>query len=658
MPSDGLASPQPGLSQSWAALDVRRLRELPAPARFGLTLVVVALAVALRWSLAARFGSNFPYVTLFPAVMVAAALFGRTAGLAATVATSVSAWAFFRTANGRFLEPDAASLAGLAVFVALSLAITFLADGLYRARSRLEQVESERAMLGHEFRAGGLFQTMQEGLAYQRLVLDERGEPRDVVFLRVNEAFERMTGVRDIEGRRATEFVPDLQVVQADALQAYARVVRTGRPERLEIFSHRVGAWFSVAIYRPHEGHFVTLSENVSERKATLKALEEEHERLARTLEERMEMESALRRAELQFRLTLDQAPIGIALVGLDGRFLRVNAAWCEITGYSAEELASLTFQDITVPEDLAADLELVGRLLRGEIPRYSLEKRYLHKRGHPVRIRLYVSLVRDGAGHPIHFISQIEDVTERETLRARLVQAERLEALGTLAQGVAHEVNNPLAALVANVEILARETRAPAQARTLDEWELEELLADSRTAAGRIRGIVRALGLFSGPEGQKPTELDVRAALDTTLTLLGSEISRRARLARRYEEVPTVRADESRLAQVFMNLLVNACQAIAPGAPERNEITVSTGTDRQGRAVVEIRDSGGGIPDDALPHIFEPFYTTRAVGDGSGLGLSVAHGIVAGLGGRIAAESTSGGAVFRVTLPPAGAEA
>ncbi len=129
----------------------------------------------------------------------------------------------------------------------------------------------------------------------------------------------------------------------------------------------------------------------------------------------------ALRRTEEQFRLTIDNAPIGMALVGLDGRFLRVNKALCGIVGYEADTLVTLTFQKITHPEDLDADLGLLGQLIRGEISRYQLAKRYIHQNGTTVEIMLHASVVRDRANAPIHFIAQIEDVSEKNRAAADL---------------------------------------------------------------------------------------------------------------------------------------------------------------------------------------------------------------------------------------------
>ena len=167
------------------------------------------------------------------------------------------------------------------------------------------------------------------------------------------------------------------------------------------------------------------------------------------------------------------------------------------------------------------------------------------------------------------------------------------------------------------------------------------------------MRVIVRDLKAFSRADDETVSAVDLRGVLDSSIALVLNEIRHRARLVRDYDGLPAVRANEARLGQVFVNLLVNAAQAIVPGSVDRNEIRVSGRTDAAGNAVVEIRDTGSGIAAENLDRIFEPFFTTKEVGAGTGLGLALCHGIVCAIGGKITAESTPGtGSLFRVVLP------
>jgi CheY-like chemotaxis protein len=173
----------------------------------------------------------------------------------------------------------------------------------------------------------------------------------------------------------------------------------------------------------------------------------------------------------------------------------------------------------------------------------------------------------------------------------------------------------------------------------------------DAQQGAERIRKIVRGLKTFSRAEDERPAVIDVTHVLELAIQMTCNEIRHRAQFVRDYGPMPLVEADDARLGQVFINLLVNAAQAIGEGRPEGNEIRVVTGTEA-GNAFVEVRDSGPGIPADALGKIFDPFFTTKPIGIGTGLGLSICHNILASMGGQIsAANGPSGGAVFRVTL-------
>jgi CheY-like chemotaxis protein len=165
----------------------------------------------------------------------------------------------------------------------------------------------------------------------------------------------------------------------------------------------------------------------------------------------------------------------------------------------------------------------------------------------------------------------------------------------------------------------------------------------------------VRDLKTFSRVDGDHRARIDLRAVIESSINLAFNEIRYRARLVEDYGAPPPVLANEARLGQVFLNLLVNAAQAIPEGHVDENEIRVTTRTDERGRAVVEIRDSGAGIPRESLGHIFEPFFTTKPRGEGTGLGLSICRNIVAALQGEILIEGAAGGGtVVRVVLPAA----
>ena len=260
----------------------------------------------------------------------------------------------------------------------------------------------------------------------------------------------------------------------------------------------------------------------------------------------------------------------------------------------------------------------------------------------------------------------------ERVKLQEQLLISDRMASVGTLAAGVAHEINNPLAALMANLEFAAQEVSSleneltahagngqqpalPATLVTAHLTEIAEPLRDARESAERMRQIVRDLKVFSRSDEDKKGPVDIRRVLESSLRMAWNEIRHRAQLRKEYGEVPPVDGNEARLGQVFLNLIVNAAQALPEGRADKNEIRVVTRSVEPGRVIVEVHDTGCGIPPTVLPRIFDPFFTTKDVGVGTGLGLAICHRIITGLGGTITVQSEVGkGTTFCTTLPSA----
>ena len=267
----------------------------------------------------------------------------------------------------------------------------------------------------------------------------------------------------------------------------------------------------------------------------------------------------------------------------------------------------------------------------------------------------------------------------QHKELQSKLAQTDRLTSLGTLAAGIAHEINNPLAYVLLNITFVAEQLSqllddsrsarfgavshpildmgAESRAPSLEDRQSQVHLAleHAMDGAERIRSIVRGLKTFSRPEDESRTAVDVRKVMESSIGMVNNEIRHRARLVKDFGDVPPVLANDARLGQVFLNLLVNASQSLPEGNGARNEIRVTTRLDGAGMVVIEVRDTGVGIPADIRGRIFEPFFTTKPVGIGTGLGLAICHGIVTSFGGRLSVESEVGrGSVFRVALPVA----
>jgi PAS domain S-box-containing protein len=364
-----------------------------------------------------------------------------------------------------------------------------------------------------------------------------------------------------------------------------------------------------------------------------------------------------------ELRAALEDAAEGICRVDLDGRVLSVNRAFTRLFGATADASIGGSWEALVAEGDregLRGNLRALGEKIEREV-------RGVRADGSTFEMQLsIVPVLEPHASRPIskgHYFF-IRDLSDRKRMENQLIFAGRMAAVGTLAAGVAHEINNPLAYIVANIDfarhqittVASRFSRSAAgggPAHVLDETG--EALTEARQGAERVRNIVRDLRVFARGDEDQSGPVAIRRVLDSSINIAWNEIRHRARLVKDYGDTPMVEGNESRLGQVFLNLLLNAAHAIPEGETERNEIRVTTRTDANGRAIVEVRDSGMGIPTEIRERIFDPFFTTKPASEGTGLGLWICSGILTALGGEVRVESEIGrGSTFRVTLPPA----
>jgi len=376
---------------------------------------------------------------------------------------------------------------------------------------------------------------------------------------------------------------------------------------------------------------------------------------MVRDVTERRRAEAERRGVEARFRAAFHGAGVGMALVDPQGCLEDANGALCRMLGYSREELGTLAFQDLLHPEDREGSLTAFEELRRGERDHDDMERRYLRKDGSVVHLRCSVSAIRDEARRLQHAVGIIEDVSERKELEVRLALADRMASLGTLAAGVAHEINDPLSYVVGNLafagEVLSGGAATPPEALT----QARQALDEANEGAARVRQIVGDLRALSRPGEDRREPVDVAAAIRSAANVAAGVLRPCAALKLELTPVPPVLGDPARLGQVFLSLLVNAGQAIGEGHPERNLIAVITGIELDGRVRVEVSDTGPGIAPEVLPRIFAPFFTTKRRGEGTGLGLSICQQTVAAMGGEIAVRTRAGeGTTFAVLLPQA----
>ena len=273
-----------------------------------------------------------------------------------------------------------------------------------------ERKLAEEKLRASEERYHSLFENLVDGFALHEIVTDEHGQPVDYIWLEVNPAFEKLTGLRaaDILGKRVRDVLSETESERFIPL--YGQVALTGDPIHFEEFFVSLGRYFDINAYSPAPRQFAVTFFDITERKIA---------------------EDALRESEARFSNAFEFAPIGIALVSLEGKWLKVNRSLCDLLGYSTEELYQKNFQEITHPDDLEADLNYVQQLIRGEIVSYQMEKRYFHKSGTIVWVLLSVSLVRTSDGNPAYAISQIQDITQRKQAEEEISRrAEETSAL------------------------------------------------------------------------------------------------------------------------------------------------------------------------------------------------------------------------------------
>jgi PAS domain S-box-containing protein len=366
-----------------------------------------------------------------------------------------------------------------------------------------------------------------------------------------------------------------------------------------------------------------------------------------RDVTERKTAEEVLRESEERFRLSFDQSPVGEAIVSLNLRFLRVNRELCRITGYSREELADLGLRDVIHEDDLGISLEQAKGLKSGKVNQYQMDARCVRKEGPAIWVHLTSGLMKDSQGKPLYFLVNVEDIHERRQLESQLAHSQEMKVLGQLAAGVAHEVRNPLNAILAITEALFQDIGS--------NEEYEPYLEHIRTQVNRLSALMKDLLELGKPiQSSLLRRESLQAICATSLDLWKQTKISETHPVRFISELEgddvQVTVDSSRLQQIFLNLLDNSAQH----SPEGGEIDLALLLPSSGTARVRIADRGAGIPADKVEKVFEPFFTTRR--GGVGLGLSIVKHFIESMAGsaRVWNNDPPPGCTVEVALPVA----
>jgi PAS domain S-box-containing protein len=377
---------------------------------------------------------------------------------------------------------------------------------------------------------------------------------------------------------------------------------------------------------------------------------------ILRDITERKRAEETLRESEARFRSIYEQAAVGIGQVALNGRLLMVNASLCRMLGYEQNELLGKRIEEVTHAEDYAREVGLLNAMQRDRQRSYEIEKRYHHRDGSTVWVHATSSMVNGPDGEPLYRISVIQNITERKRAEEQLKQAQRMEAIGRLAGGVAHDFNTLLNVMLGYSELLLDEL-PPEDARR------ERVLQIKNSGdAGAL--LTKQLLALSRKQSIEQEVLDLRDVASGMTPILGRLLRDDIELTVRCsEELCPVKVDPGQMQQLMLNLTANAADAMPGGghldievrAVDLDELYVQQHPSlKVGRyAALIISDSGTGMDQETVAHVFEPFFTTKESGKGTGLGLATVYGIVKRNGGDIWLYSELGvGTIFKVFLP------
>ena len=492
-----------------------------------------------------------------------------------------------------------------------------------------DRERAEKALGESEQRYRTLFRTMIDAFALHETICNGQGDPVDYRFLQVNPAFEKMTGflAEQVIGKTVREVLPD---IESYWIETYGKVALTGESIRFENYSGQLNKHFEVVAYSPQKGQFATVFVDVTDRKRA----EEAQARMATATEQTAE---------------------AIFITATDGTIQYVNPAFERITGYSREEVLG---QNPRILNSGKQKKEFYCRmwdtLKKGEVWTGHFVNR--RKDGTFYEEDATISPVRDQSGAIVNYVAVKRDVTDHIILEAQLRQAQKMEAIGLLAGGVAHDFNNLLTGILGYANILKEEAEP--------EGEIHKAADMIEMAAERAALLTGQLLGFARKGKMQNISVDMDDTIHEVIRLLDRTIDKSIVITQHScTRNATVLGDPGQLQQVILNLAINARDAMPKGGKltfEIAEVDLDEAYCRvhpsaaPGRHLfLSVTDTGSGIPKEALEHIFEPFYTTKDMGKGTGMGLAMVYGIVKNHGGFVLVNSEVGrGTTFKVYLP------
>lgn len=475
-----------------------------------------------------------------------------------------------------------------------------------------------------------LFENMESAFAYRQLITDDHGNPDDYTFLEVNKAFEKMCGASrdEIVGKRVTEIFPSVRDGQTDWIKKYGEVALTGEPFHSELYFDMLDKWFSVSCYSPQMGYFATISQDITKRKKS-----EEN------LKELSKFQSLL----------LNTPSIWICALNSDLEVTFWNKGAEVISGYSSQE----ALEDDQMWRRIYPDadhrdtvIQTLGETKNTDTPSQNLESILIDKTGHQKTITWYSHKLADDEDTPLGFLLIGVDISQRKHLESEIVRLERLKALGELAAGVSHNLNNILTGILLPANML-REMSVPNSIRE----EVQDIFISATRAKDLVLQLNQSVRRHSAlsPEPVNVRQAIAEAIRATQMRWKDESEAKGIKISVETDNKdiePKAKATQSGLFDVLVNLILNAVDAL----PDGGEISIST-HHRNNNIYIEVKDNGVGMSEDVQLKVFEPFFTTK-MDIGTGLGLSTAYNQVQSWGGLLSVKSTLGlGTTLRITL-------
>ncbi|HOS96178.1 MAG TPA: PAS domain S-box protein [Deltaproteobacteria bacterium] len=493
-------------------------------------------------------------------------------------------------------------------------------------------------------RSGELYRTIFENTGTASILI-----AKDTTILLANSNFEKLTGYskQEMEGRMSwTVFIveEDLQMMKKfhELRRKDPALAPTSYEFRLKNRFGGVRDIFLTVDMIPGTSESIASCMDITERKRA---------------------EAELRRSEERYRNILDNMEEAYYEVDLKGNILFVNPATCRMIGYPEDEILAKSFRDFMDKENIKAVYDTFNRLFRTGESATLFDWEFIRKNGEKLVVESSVYLIRDAGGTPTGFMGIGRDITERKKaeeekkrLETQLAQAQKMESIGTLAGGIAHDFNNILSAIIGYTELAMNDIADPVRAGA----ELGEVLK----AGERAKDLVSQILTFSRQTETRHSPLAIKTVVKESLKMIRSVTPSNIEIRSDLADSGVILSDPTQINQVMLNLCTNAVHAMgktggilevglrrvhAEGGSELRDLDLVPGTYMR----LEVRDTGHGMSPEVMSRIFDPYFTTKEVGRGTGLGLAVVHGIVKSHGGAITCESVPGeGTTFRVYFP------